>query len=198
MKRAYTAKALRWHPDRQDDPRPEVRQRSELHMAELNAAWEVLRNPASRAAYDRSLAGEDLVGPRRRSAEPDVHRQAAVLVPDLGPRRADRPGGRVPSGCLWAIALGVAGVVAVAALIALGDDGGPPVDVRTREALGRGACVIVQRDGTAATVLEVPCDQDHDAVVVDRTTFPQPCPSGTTAILLDDNRTVVCLEARGG
>jgi curved DNA-binding protein CbpA len=45
----YRRLALRYHPDR--EPSPEARQR----MLAINAAWEVLKDPERRAAYDREL-----------------------------------------------------------------------------------------------------------------------------------------------
>jgi curved DNA-binding protein CbpA len=44
---AYRKLAQRYHPDITDDPTARAR------MAAINAAWEVLRDPAKRAAYDR-------------------------------------------------------------------------------------------------------------------------------------------------
>jgi curved DNA-binding protein CbpA len=45
---AYRKLAQRYHPDVADDPDAAAR------MAAINAAWEVLRDPARRAEYDRS------------------------------------------------------------------------------------------------------------------------------------------------
>jgi curved DNA-binding protein CbpA len=44
---AYRKLAQRYHPDVTDDPTARAR------MAAINAAWEILRDPAKRAAYDR-------------------------------------------------------------------------------------------------------------------------------------------------
>jgi curved DNA-binding protein CbpA len=49
IKAAYLRQVLRWHPDR--NPSPEATRRT----ARINAAWEVLGDPARRAAYDRRL-----------------------------------------------------------------------------------------------------------------------------------------------
>lgn len=50
IKAAYLQQVLRWHPDR--NPSAEATRRT----ARINAAWEVLQDPARRAAYDRRLA----------------------------------------------------------------------------------------------------------------------------------------------
>ena len=47
VRRAYHERARRVHPDRAGDARA---------MADVNEAWRVLRDPSSRAAYDRTLA----------------------------------------------------------------------------------------------------------------------------------------------
>ena len=44
---AYRKLAQRYHPDVTDDPAAAAR------MASINAAWEVLRDPARRSEYDR-------------------------------------------------------------------------------------------------------------------------------------------------
>lgn len=193
VKRAYATLALRWHPDRQQDRTPEALRLAEFHMAEVNAAWEVLRNPASRAAYDRSLRGEPS-GRSPSSPAAPVHAGAAVLVPDLGARRAASSG--LPLGCVWLLAsIGVLVVIAVVALV-VGDDDPADLDVRTREPLGIGACVVTDRSGVYVAVAEVPCDAPHDGVVAERTIFPKGCSVGLTAVLLDDQRTVVCLRSQ--
>lgn len=49
IRAAYRALARRWHPDHSTDPAAGAR------MAEINAAWEVLGDPALRAAHDRAV-----------------------------------------------------------------------------------------------------------------------------------------------
>ncbi len=52
LQAAYRALARRFHPDHSDDPKASEK------MAQLNAAWETLGDPARRATYDRThLAG---------------------------------------------------------------------------------------------------------------------------------------------
>lgn len=192
VKRAYATRALRWHPDRQQDRSPDALRLAEFHMAELNAAWEVLRNPASRAAYDRVLAAERQGEGRVVGAAPPVHEGAAVLVPDLRVRPPAAP--RLPLGCIWLLAsVALLLVIGIVALV-LGDEDGDDVDVRTREPLGIGACVRLSPSGSFATVLEVPCGAPHDGVVAERTVFPKACSFGLTAVLLEDDRTIVCVR----
>lgn len=75
IKAAYRRLAQKFHPDRAGDG-PDAREK----MIALNAAWEVTRDPAKRAAYDRE-------------------RKAAGTHPDSGRTpRAPRSGGRPTRG----------------------------------------------------------------------------------------------------
>lgn len=157
-------------------------------MRELNAAWEVLRNPASRAAYDRSLRAP--VATSRATQASDCA-DAVVLSPDLAPRPSSPT---VPLGCLWAIGSVLALVVLAVGALTLGDDPAPPLDVHTREPFGVGSCVLSWGGGTDRTLVETSCEGPHSAEVAARTVFPKACPLGLVAVLFDDNRTVVCLR----
>lgn len=53
IKAAYRQLALKYHPDKQPDARS--RQRAEERMKQINAAYEILSDPARRAEYDRHL-----------------------------------------------------------------------------------------------------------------------------------------------
>lgn len=52
---AYKELARRYHPDANAREAPEERQRTERRMCEVNEAWAVLRDPDSKAAYDRRI-----------------------------------------------------------------------------------------------------------------------------------------------
>ena len=70
VKRAYTRQAFTWHPDRRGDLDDAGRARADFRMGECNAAWAVLRSPASRAAYDDELRRDGLL-PARSGAGAD-------------------------------------------------------------------------------------------------------------------------------
>ena len=96
VRRAYYDQARQLHPDHHAG-QPGAEQEAARHaMQDLNEAWRILRDPSSRAAYDRSLRAS----PPRRPA----------------PGRA-----RVARFAPW-LAL-TAAVGAVVALVALGRDG---------------------------------------------------------------------------
>ncbi len=65
---AFRALAMKYHPDRQPG------RSAERRMAELNAAWEMVRDPASREAFDRSR--------RRAAAAPGTTGPGVIIPPD--------------------------------------------------------------------------------------------------------------------
>jgi len=193
VKKAYTDRALRWHPDRQADRSADALERSSFKMAELNQAWEVLRSPASRAAYDDSLrAASSPAAVVPRSPGETAHDQAVVLEPRLG--RNDRDEHIAPSHLPWGcLVTGLAALVIVFVFTAYAASRvDEPVDVRTREPLGVGACVS-DLDGI---FVEVACTVPGVFEIVERTIFPKSCPLRTRAVLLPDNVTLMCLRPR--
>lgn len=72
---AYRELARRHHPDVSSDPN------AERHMAEINAAWSVLRDPDQRAAWDRAHARPGAIA----DAQPAVARPAASAAWAGGP-----------------------------------------------------------------------------------------------------------------
>ncbi len=61
---AYRQKARTLHPDRLIDEPPEVVKRSSEQFAEVAQAWEILRDPERRRAYDRGIRMESSLGDR--------------------------------------------------------------------------------------------------------------------------------------
>ena len=98
---AYRKLAQRYHPDVTDDPAAAAR------MAAINAAWEVLRDPAKRALYDRERrftagggTGHGASAANGMPADPGARRGAGERAPGASDRSADSTtwGGRVPGG----------------------------------------------------------------------------------------------------
>jgi hypothetical protein len=166
VKRAYLDQALRFHPDRQSDPSDDARQRSEFRMREINDAWAVLRNPATRARYDDELAAAAArsgpgVGPssNRSAADRPGASASGVTATDvrLGevlrePEVADlqRDDGRVvvtrrsTPWRMWAPVI-IGGIVLAAVVIftAYAQDDEPTLRVQTVEEFAVGTCVVV-------------------------------------------------------
>jgi curved DNA-binding protein CbpA len=83
VKRAYYRRARRYHPDAHAGSSDAVLEETESAMANLNEAWNVLRDPARRAAYDAELEAEVRVERAARSGRrPGRHprRQTPELV----------------------------------------------------------------------------------------------------------------------
>jgi hypothetical protein len=165
VKRAYLDQALRFHPDRQQSGTADARERAEFRMREINDAWAVLRNPASRARYDDELAlaasDEPGVGPssRRSSADRPGASSSGVSATDLRlgevlrePPMADlqrddgRPAVRRRSTTwhMWVPAI-IGGVVLTVIVVfaAYAQDDEPQLQVSTVEEFANGTCVLV-------------------------------------------------------
>ena len=81
VRAAYRSLAQKYHPD--------VRGGSQERMAALNGAWTVLRNPETRAAYDRARAEAP-----SRPAAPETEAATAMRAPGASPPPGN-PSGRV-------------------------------------------------------------------------------------------------------
>lgn len=160
IRQAYKDRARVLHPDRagRDGARA---------MQDLNEAWRVLRDPATRAAYDRSLRREPTAA-GRRDVQPDI---------DLDDRPVPRPmaqpgdvGVAVVRSLPWIAVLAVLGAIFVFTAFARTGEGASSDDLIDR-------CIATE----AGRPVEVPCDEPNEGrvtLIVDRQTR---CPSGTTA-----------------
>jgi len=164
-------------------------------MQEVNAAWQVLRSPGDRAAYDEQLRG---VSAPASAGSAAVRRSAPsfdgqLVEPQrIDPRGAPRPRRRGRWAPLLIVAvLVVAGiVVAVSASSKRSARIEEPV-VRTNR-YEVGSCVAVQ---PGPTVQVVPCDQPNTGKVAATTDYPRPCPAGTDTVSVVAEQLSVCLTA---
>jgi curved DNA-binding protein CbpA len=67
LQEAYRRKAQQYHPDKVSHLGPEFRELAEKRMREINAAYDLLRNPETRRAYDRQRQSD---APPSEAAEP--------------------------------------------------------------------------------------------------------------------------------
>lgn len=160
IRAAYRRAARANHPDTQGEARSS-------QMAEINAAWRVLGDPALRREYDRSLSSP--VTGETRAAEAD---EPVFVEPRYNPlaRYQDPP--RFPwrfMGVLLAL-----GVLAMIVGMATAADPLPPT---LDNVLHPGECVAIEANGDAAERL---CSDPHDGtVVVLLTTTGATCPEGS-------------------
>lgn len=201
IRRAYRALVRRYHPDhlgdRQDNPRS--RADAEAHIRELNAAWQVLRDPERRARYDRrhgSTPPSVHYSPFPPGTEPEPPGGYDEWFADAHRRRdtarvATRPTGPAkPFRLRLLLGLGVVvllGILLVVAITGGSEDVTPP-------AVGQGQCVRVE---PGPQTIQVPCDVPNDGRVLEQVNVPGACPNGATAHRLssDDSR-LTCLAPR--
>ena len=184
VKRAYLDQALRFHPDRQHDSSESAQARAAFRMREVNEAWSVLRNPATRARYDddlRATSPATAVSPPGPSSapRPTAGRAATATATDArlgdilrGPEVADLdrddaaapPRRRSSPWRTWAPLI-IGGLVLVTVLIftAYAQDDTPSVGVRTVEEFAVGTCVVVGFGPAGAT--PTPGEQAREQVV---------------------------------
>lgn len=176
VRRAYYELARSLHPDHHEGVSPDPQR---LH--EVNEAWRVLRDPATRSSYDRSIEGRTRgrrqpYRPRHAAPDPAPPDDDDLDVPFRG--RTVEPGDvgiSVVRGLPWIAVALVLAVIFVFTAFA----GGRDEQTGPRQLIGR--CV----DRTTGSGFEaVPCEGPNDGevvLVVDRATR---CREGTTPAAL--------------
>jgi hypothetical protein len=166
VRRAHHDLVRALHPDRHHGRSPDPRR---LH--EVNEAWRVLRDPATRRAYDDSI--------RQEAARVDAA-PAPPDVPDLDEPYRGRPvepgdiGISIVRGLPWVAVVVVLVVIFVFTAFAGGGGSGRS---GARDLAGR---CVERTSGSGIRV--VPCDGPSDGrvlLVVDRPTL---CPDGTSPV----------------
>jgi hypothetical protein len=195
VRRAYLDRARLFHPDRTHGATPGDAEAAARRMQDVNEAWRVLRDPSSRAAYDRALSGARL--PPSRPPRPP-RPTAAPYEDDADDDDLDRPypqrpaepgdiGVTVVRGLPWvAVAVVLAAIFVFTAFAGRGDGTSSPRDLI-------GKCV---GSDVARTLESVPCGGPNDGLVVlvvDRASL---CPNGSESRSIAGNRWL-CLEPVG-
>jgi hypothetical protein len=181
LRRAYLDLARASHPDRATAADAEQASR---RMQEVNEAWRVLRDPASRDAYDRSLAARRQQAPAARVATPRIDDDGDLDVPFTS--APAQPG---DLGLSFVRALPWLTVTAILVIIFVFTAFAGKHGAKTAEDLA-GKCVS---SGNVATVDTVPCDGPNDGkvvLVVDRASL---CPDGAQRRPVEGDRWL-CLE----
>ena len=94
LRDAYRSEALAQHPDRHASADAHAAAEAELRMRVVNAAWQVLGDPVSRAAYDAELARS------ARAADVDTDAPADPLLAWQAPDGDERWPGERPTSVL--------------------------------------------------------------------------------------------------
>jgi hypothetical protein len=195
IRRAYLDLARALHPDRTLGASASEADVASRRMQEVNEAWRVLREPASRAAYDRALTGgRRPVRPPGYTAPPPRHAAAAEEVDDDDDDDLDRPFTSAPAqpGDLglamvralpWLTVAVILGIIFVFTAFA-GKHGPKTVDSLV------GKCVS---SGNVEAVNAVPCQGPNDGKVVLVVDSASQCPEGSTSRPIEGSRWL-CLE----
>lgn len=219
VKRAFTAKALAYHPDRQADRSPASIERAAWRMQEINRAWAVLRNPASRAAYDDELrvasaaSGPAVTdGPVRSSGSAVRHggsgpsRSAAATdrrfvrpepeVADIEPVTSSAPASTTGWFRQFLPVLVVLGLLVVVLVgIAYATSRPRDVNVQTKERFAPGTCVLVSLDEAGRQAVdEVDCIGRNSGRVVAKVDQPRPCPPNSAYVAVPGEKVALCLQ----
>jgi len=167
IRRAYLRLARELHPDRN----PNDGSADELAMRDVNEAWRVLRDRASRDAYDRSLA-RPATAPAPVISEDDVVHPASFR------------------SAVW-LALILLVFAAIFVVTAYAGGGGSGRRSTVEDLVGR--CVRIQ---VGLDVVEAPCDRPNDGeavMIVDRASR---CPRATAPHDVARQGVVLCLVTR--
>jgi hypothetical protein len=185
LRRAYLDLARSLHPDRTLGAAAAEAELASRRMQEVNEAWRVLKEPASRGAYDRAIAA------KRRQTRSSTPRHAAAGEED---EDLDKPFVSAPAqpgdlGVSVVRALPWLTVTAILVIIFVFTAFAGKHGAKTTEDLV-GKCVS---SGNVATVNAVPCQGPNDGkvvLVVDRASL---CPDGSTSRPVPGNEWL-CLE----
>jgi hypothetical protein len=178
---AYRERARALHPDLQGDRSADQRRAAEDAMRELNAAWDVLSDPARREDYDRSLAPPTVPQPPVVVQRTD-EQEADIAFDTPGVARLARA---IPLVVLLAV---LAAIFVFTAFAANGPD--EPAADRTDAVVGD--CVRVQGGHVAEIVA---CGVSNDGEVVHVIGRDQPCPNGEQRVDASDGSHALCLAA---
>lgn len=206
VRRAYLARARELHPDQHIGAPEAQRRRVERLMQELNAAWEVVGDPARRRAYDAGLRASrprptgpvvtsrpGAARPRATGPAPRVTtRVSSSYDPGVGSTEISGFAKLVRGRSLAALLAVFVAVAVVTALVSRGVTGDPTADEDRLEPPFAGA-VVQGCIEIVPVVTEVSCVQSHDAVVWATAGPGEQCPSGTRGIFRPGVGGVYCV-----
>lgn len=193
MRRAYRDLAQRLHPDRLGATPAAERGLAERRMREINASWQVLKDPVRRRAYDESRLGRPPRSERTAGGRPGPVPVTGLdrtgdddLVDVLPPMTA--LGAGLMRHLPWVVIVAVFGVIFVLSAYA----GGDREPDRPRTPTAAGDCIDVA-PGPSTTV--VPCAGPHDLRIVRRVSDPGSCPTGAESRRLGTDGLFDCVRS---
>ena len=208
IRHAYRQQARQFHPDRHLQSAPAAAARAAARMADLNHAWAVLSDPATKEHYDLELAlvrakvghSGGYPGPARpasprpaarpatatRPPEPRFHGGEVDVAPDAGVWTV------IFRAVPWVLVIVVLGGIFVfTAFAASRGDGSSPTSPAVAPTAAVGDCI---RRVSSTELDLVDCDVPNDGHIVDKVSMGKPCPDSARAIYLPDENVYACVR----
>ena len=207
IRRAYRQQARQFHPDRHLQSAPAAAASAASRMADVNHAWAVLSDPATKEHYDLELALVRAKAGRPTAPSAGARPASAAPRPSTAPRPAAPRfhGDEVdvaPDAGVWAVifravpwlvVIVVLGGIFVFTAFAASHGSGSPSSTEPVVAPTAAVGVCIRR--VSSTELDlVDCDTANDGHIVDKVSMGKPCPTDARAIYLPDENVYACVR----
>jgi hypothetical protein len=188
LRRAYLGLARTLHPDHTHGMAPTDAEVTARKMQQVNEAWRILRDPASRAAYDRALASSGIRMPKlnvpRPAARPRVEEPDFDTPFQHTPARPGDIGVSVARLVPW-----ISIAVVLIAIFVFTAFAGPKHKAATPQDYV-GQCVS---SASGSDIVQVPCEGPNDGKVVLVANTPSACPAGSASRVVTST-SYLCLQ----
>jgi hypothetical protein len=163
------------HPDRTLGMSKEQAEQTSRRMQHVNEAWRILKEPASRAAYDRALVNAGVRIPKAAPGRPPMPEPEDADFDTPFAHTPAHPGDigvSIARTLPWLAVAVILGAIFVFTAFAGADreDPGPAARI--------GQCIA---SGSGFDIVRVPCEGPNDGKVVRVVSASSACPSGSTA-----------------
>ena len=163
-------------------------------MREINEAWQILRDPATRRSYDLHRRAE-ASGPWTAAASPAparTDRDDDDLVDVMGPMGPMQA--HLMRGLPWVLLLAVFAAIFIFTAYATADrQPVAPAGTRSSVTVAAGSCLRIRTGPTPPATSVVACDGPHDGRLVARVTEAAQCPPGSERRRLATDGLLDCL-----
>jgi len=197
IRRAYVSLARVHHPDAAADAPPSERAGADQRMREINAAWQVLRNPRARAAYDARLRTGRVVGPSpdgATSASRDRPASTSWPAPAARPASPPPPRSLLRFGPIALVVMVLLVVVVFTAYANKQTNVDPAPSLPTSGPRYEvGACVRVTPSESGLVPIDAACGLTAAYRIAATTDLGRPCPADTTPLEVAADKITLCL-----
>jgi hypothetical protein len=202
IRRAYRRLAQRYHPDRHLQSTATEASRAAERMRDINGAWRVLSDPATRERYDLELSLER-VKAQRQAWQPRPAPATAAARSTATPPRPAYHGLEIdvaPSYGIWTAILRavpwllvivvLGGIFVFTAFAASQQNGTASKEPVVAPTAHVGEC-IRWLSNTELGIVD--CDRPNNGRIVDKVAVGTPCPTGTAGTWLPDEHVFACV-----